>query len=123
MNTEYDMDEATDEVTDTIAHIEMQRQIAEKESGLAAACGEALRRLRELLDRETAAPAAAEHAANVEAVRAAIRKVEQLAGGAKPKAAAHKPGRSPGQPPAAREEPRRLPRNKRRRRMGRRSPP
>jgi hypothetical protein len=125
---EYAIDAATDEVTDTIAHIEMQRQTAEKESGLAVACSEALRRLRELLEHQSApagtpAASSAEHAANIEAVRAAIRKVEQLAGGSRPKSATSKPPRSGGQRASPPTEPRRVPRNKRRRRIGRRTPP
>ncbi len=46
---------AIDEVTDMIAHIEMHRQEMAKEAGLAAACGEAPRRLHELLDHGRAA--------------------------------------------------------------------
>ena len=43
---------ASDEVTDSIALIEMHRQEAQKETGLAAACSEALRKLNELLEQE-----------------------------------------------------------------------
>ena len=43
---------ASDEVTDGIAAIEMHRQGTEKESGLAAACSEALRKLHALLEQE-----------------------------------------------------------------------
>jgi predicted HAD superfamily phosphohydrolase len=50
-----DTDIATDVVTDSIAHIEMYRQIATKEAGLAVSCSEALRKLQELLDAERAA--------------------------------------------------------------------
>ena len=75
---------ADDEVTDAIAHIEMQRQETEKESGLAAACSEALRKLHELLDREQAAPQphgpGTGHLANIEAVMMEIKRVKKLAG-------------------------------------------
>ena len=43
---------ATDEVIDSIAHIEMHRQEMAKEAGLATACTEALRKLHGLLDEE-----------------------------------------------------------------------
>jgi bacterioferritin-associated ferredoxin len=74
---------ASDEVTDMIAHIEMHRQEKQKEAGLAAACGEALRKLHELLDRERAAlqlhvPGTA-HSANIEAVTIEVKRVKQLA--------------------------------------------
>ena len=75
---------ANDEVIDAIAHIEMQRQEMEKESGLAAACSEALRRLHELLDREQAAPQlhgpGTGHLANVEAVMIEIKRIKKLVG-------------------------------------------
>ena len=48
MNTEM----ASDEVTDSIAHIEMHRQEMAKETSLASACNEALRKLHELLKQE-----------------------------------------------------------------------
>jgi hypothetical protein len=41
---------ASDEVTDAIAFIEVHRQEAVKESGMAHACAEALRKLHELLE-------------------------------------------------------------------------
>ena len=43
---------ASDEVIDGIAAIEMHRQGTEKESGLAAACSEALRKLHAMLEQE-----------------------------------------------------------------------
>ncbi len=80
MNTEM----ASDEVTDSIAHIEMVRQEAAKESGLAAACSEALRKLHELLrsERESAQNAPnAGNSLNIEAVTREIDRVKKLAGG------------------------------------------
>ena len=75
---------ATDEVTDLIASIEMQRQETEKEAGSATACGAALRSLQELLDREKEALRLdgpnTEHAANIAAVTIGIGKVTRLAG-------------------------------------------
>jgi len=75
---------ASDEVTDAIALIEMQRQYMEKESGLATACNEALRKLHQLLDQETAATPAASpgggHSVNVEAVMMEIKRVKKMAG-------------------------------------------
>ncbi len=80
MNTEL----ATDEVTDGIAHIEMQRQDAEKETGRAAACSEALRKLQELLAHEHASMQQdspdAGRSANIEAVTSEINRVTRLAG-------------------------------------------
>jgi len=83
-----DTETATDDVTDSIAHIEMQRQDAKKESGLAAACREALRKLQELLDRERGS--AQEHdpgsgrSANIAALTMQIDKIKRLADGAAP---------------------------------------
>ena len=75
---------ASDEVTDAIALIEMQRQYMEKESGLATACNEALRKLHQLLDQETAATPPASpgggHSVNVEAVMMEIKRVKKMAG-------------------------------------------
>jgi hypothetical protein len=76
---------ATDEVTDQIALIEMNRQETQKELGLAAACNQALSKLQELLNQEKEALQAngAEpgHAANIEAVMQHITRVRQLASG------------------------------------------
>ena len=75
---------ASDEVTDGIAAIEMHRQGTEKESGLAAACSEALRKLHVLLEQEKAA--LQQHgpdtvfAVNVEAVANEIQRVQSMAG-------------------------------------------
>jgi hypothetical protein len=93
---------ATDEVIDTIAEIEMQRQATEKEGGFGAASSGALRRLHELLDREQAAlqlhgPNAG-HPANIAAVTVALEGVTKMTGGIKT------PRPMPGQPGSARPE-------------------
>src|SRR3954471_13894253 len=76
---------ASDEVTDHIASIEMHRQEIERESGLEASRNYAMPRLQELLKTEQdASQQPAEgipHAANIEAVNAAIRKVQSLGRG------------------------------------------
>lgn len=114
---------ASDEVIDTIAHIEMHRQGAEKEIGIAAACNEALRKLHELLEHEQAAPephdAASGYLANVEAVMIEIKRVKKLAGVASQGTLSknRRPGRH--QPPM-RSGTRNPVRNKGRRTMGRR---
>jgi len=73
---------ATDEVIDMIADIEIQRQAMEKNAGLAASCGAALRKLHELLEREKEAlqlhGAGTGHPANVEAVAIEIERVKRL---------------------------------------------
>jgi hypothetical protein len=72
---------ASDEVTDLIASIEMHRQEIERESGLEASRSYAMPRLQELLKSEQEAaqqPGAENNAANIEAVNAAIRKVQSL---------------------------------------------
>ena len=74
---------ATGEVIDAIADIENHRQKTEKEAGLAASCGAALRRLHEILDREKEAlqqrgPEAG-HPENVEALMIEIERVKGLA--------------------------------------------
>ena len=80
MNTEM----PTDEVTDTIAHIEMQRQDAARETGLAAACSEALRKLHALLAAEQQLqPPGAARSPNVQAVATEIERVKRLASGSK----------------------------------------
>ena len=75
---------ASDEVTDGIAAIEVHRQGTEKESGLAAACSEALRKLQALLEQEKANLALnsqdAVLQANVDAVENELRRVQSLAG-------------------------------------------
>ncbi len=80
MNTEP----ASDEVTDSIAHIEMHRQEMAKEAGLATACNEALRKLHELLKHEQEELQKngphSQHTANMEALTGAIERVKRLAG-------------------------------------------
>ena len=77
--------QASDEVTDLIASIEMHRQEVERESGLEASRNYALPRLQELLRTEQEAAqqpdADAHRAANIEAVNAAIRKLQSLGRG------------------------------------------
>lgn len=118
---------ASDEVTDSIAHIEMHRQEMAKEAGVAAACNEALRKLHELLKHEQEllqrhAPGT-KHSANIEAVTREIGRVKQLAGvktGAKNKGAApgnQRSGQHPMSLPGATRNPAR---SKGRRTMGRR---
>ena len=114
---------ASDEVTDGIAAIEMHRQGTEKESGLAVACSEALRKLHELLAQEQAA--LQQHgpdtvfALNVEAVANEIKRVQAMAGikgqGSMPRTA-----RPTGARPMPRaEKSHNSPRNRGRRTMGR----
>ena len=78
MNTKL----VTDDVTDGIAYIEMHRQIAATETGLAVACSDALRKLHQLLDGERAAlegrASAAGRSANLDAVTDEIEKVKKL---------------------------------------------
>lgn len=114
---------ASDEVTDGIAAIEMHRQGTEKESGLAVACSEALRKLQQLLEQEKEAlqlhgPDTV-FAANVEAVTNEIKRIQAMAGikghGSMPRNA---------RPGGARQVPRadkahNPPRNRGRRTMGR----
>jgi hypothetical protein len=73
-----------DEVTARIAHIEMHRQEMAKEASLAVACGEALRKLHELLEHERAAlqrhGTGTAHPANIEAVTIEIERVKKLTG-------------------------------------------
>jgi hypothetical protein len=75
--------DATDEVVDIIAYIEMQRQEIEKTAGRAASSRAALRKLHELLDQEKATlhvrGPGAESSPNVEAVLAEIGRVKKLA--------------------------------------------
>jgi hypothetical protein len=113
MNTEM----PTDEVTDTIAHIEMQRQDAAREAGLAAACSEALRKLHALLASEKALqPPGARPSPNVDAVTAEINRIKRLAQSprAVPSNARH--GRRQASPRDGQHNPAR---NKGRRTMGR----
>ena len=75
---------ATDDVTDLIASIEMHRQEMEKESDLAAACNEALRKLHELLDRERKTlqlhGSGTGQSSNIEAATTEITRVKSLVG-------------------------------------------
>jgi len=113
----------TDDVTDSIAYIEMHRQEMAKEAGHAAACGEALRKLHELLEQERAALQLhgpdTSHPANIEAVALEIKRVKQLTGGAKPGANSRKARFRP-QPAPRSHAPHNPARNKGRRTMGRR---
>jgi hypothetical protein len=114
---------ATDEVTDMIAHIEMHRQEMVKETGLAPACGEALRKLHELLEHERSAMqlhgTSTTHPANIEAITIEIKRVRQLAAAINPKL--NSPQARPRQQPGSRSNmPHNSPRNKGRRTMGRR---
>lgn len=114
---------ATDDITDMIAHIEMHRQEMAKEAGHAAACGEALRKLHELLEHERAAlqrhGTSTAHPANIEAVTTEIQRVKQLTGVTNPRAIS--PQVRPRQGPVSRSNaPHNPARNKGRRTMGRR---
>ncbi len=76
---------ASDEVIDEIAHIALLRYEAERHGSGGVSSSEALRKLHELRDREQKAMQQAEHAAvhqaNLEAVTAEIKKVQQMSGG------------------------------------------
>ena len=121
MNTE----QASDEVTDSIAHIEMHRQEMAKEASLAAACNEALRKLHDLLKHEQEELHGngphPQRTANVAALTEAIERVKRMTGG-------KNPGASSNQRPGGggrRQQPTRganpgQARNKGRRTMGRR---
>ena len=97
---------ASDEVIDLIATIELHRQAMEKESNAAAARGEVLRRLHELLAGERAALQShgpgARHAANIARVTLEIAKL----------------GKPADEAPRLADQ-RNLPRHKGRRTMGR----
>ena len=74
----------SERVMDAIAKIELHRQDMAKESNVAAACNEALRRLHELLDgeriRSQSAGPGAEHSEDIEVLTAEIERVKRLAG-------------------------------------------
>lgn len=113
---------ASDEVTDGIAAIEMHRQGTEKESGLAAACSEALRKLQTLLEQEKEAlqlhgPDTV-HALNVEAVANEIQRVQSMVGN-KGQGAMPRNLRPRGQQLPRPEKAHSPPRNRGRRTMGR----
>ena len=82
------MDTASDEVTDNIAHIEMHRQEMAKETSLASACNEALRKLHELLKQEQEELQKngphPQHTANLTALNEAIERVKRLSGAKSP---------------------------------------
>jgi len=73
---------ATDEVIGLIAGIEMHRRAMRQEADLAAACNEALRKLRELLGRERQALLSdgrgTRHPANIGTVMFEIARVQKL---------------------------------------------
>lgn len=74
----------SERVMDAIAQIELHRLDMAKESNVAAACNEALRRLHELLDgeriRSQSAGPGAEHSEEIKAVTTEIERVKRLAG-------------------------------------------
>jgi len=113
---------ASDEVTDGIAAIEMHRQGTEKESGLAVACSEALRKLHALLEEEKEALSLhgpdTVHALNVEVVENQIRRVQSMVG-IKGQGPAPRAARPRGAQPARPEKPHNAPRNRGRRNIGR----
>ena len=116
---------AADDVTDTIAHIEMHRQESALEAGLATACNEALRKLHELLSREQEAAQrhgpGTRHPVNVEAIGTEITRVKNLMGAPNHKSLAKTP--QPGKHPVAMHSGTPSPaRNKGRRTMGRHGP-
>lgn len=115
---------ASDEVTDDIAAIEMHRQGTEKESGLAAACSEALRKLQALLEQEKQAlqlhgPDTV-YAINVEAVANEINRVQSMVGGkGQSQGAMPRNARPRGQKSPRPDKPHNAPRNRGRRTIGR----
>ena len=83
-----------DHVIDVIASVESDRQRIEKDAGLAASCGEALRRLHELLDLEREAfevRAPGTRHPNIEAVALEIARVKKLLGNTRRDASASVP--------------------------------
>lgn len=115
---------ATDEVTDIIASIEMHRQEIERETGLAASCNFALRKLQELLHREQEAlqlhGPGTPYPANVEAVTIEIKRIRALADTTRRRPMLKKP--QPRQAKTSwRNEVRTPPKSRGRRTMGRRS--
>jgi len=112
------------EDTSAIAYIERHRQAMEMEGNATAACNEALRRLHELLEREHEAlqsrGAGGGHAANIEAVTAAIERVKSLVRAAG-KGGIPKHGRPQTRKHVGPSQPHNAPRNKGRRTMGRTS--
>lgn len=96
---------ASDEVTDAIAHIEMQRQTRVPEVGLAAACQSAMSSLLALHEQEVTAgregTAGPDHEANMAAIAAAIERLrERQRGGGRQRPGGPRPSheRTPGHP-------------------------
>jgi hypothetical protein len=85
----------SDAVIDLIMSVESRRQRIEKDSGLAASCDEALRKLHEFLDHEREALQAhgpgARHQANIETVAIEIARVKKLLGNTRRDASAAVP--------------------------------
>jgi bacterioferritin-associated ferredoxin len=115
--------DVSDEVIDAIAYIEMQRQEKARESGVAAACSESMRKLQELLAQEKAAPADSgdgrRNAANVEAVSLEIQRIQRMASGKNNGGGGRNSRRGHQQRAPDRNDPRRQGRNKGRRQSGR----
>jgi hypothetical protein len=113
---------ASDDVIDLIAYIELHRQEMGKESDLAAACNEALRKLHELLEREREAlqshGTGTRHSANIETVMLEIARVKKLAGDTSRPANSRNP-RPRRHQVTLQSGARNFPRNKGRRTMGR----
>lgn len=118
------METYTDEVIDAIAAIEAQRQAMTHEAGVAAASGDALRQLHELLNRVRAVLQSqgpdVGHPANVEAVTIEIERVRKLVRVTTPGSAFRNMQRDPRQV-SVQKGTRIPPRNKGRRTMGRAS--
>jgi hypothetical protein len=113
---------ATDEVIDLIAGIEMHRKEMGKETDLAAACNEALRKLHELLDHEREALQShgpgTRHPANIGTVMFEIARVQKLTGDTSQPEIPRNP--RPGHHQVSLQSGvRNFPRNKARRTMGR----
>ena len=112
----------SERVMDAIAQIELHRLDMAKESNVAAACNEALRRLHELLDgeriRSQSAGRGAEPSEETKAVTAEIERVKRLAGApGKGAMRGHERAQRPkGMRP---DQPHNRPRTKGRRTMGR----
>ena len=83
MGPRIESPEGTEELIDTVAIIELERQDRAREAGNAAACAAALHRLRELYAGEKEAlrgGPSAEHSANLAALAVEIGRVEKLSG-------------------------------------------
>ena len=119
-----DTTNATDDVTDVIAAIEMHRQELEKEGGLDASRNFSLRKLQEVLHREQEAlqlrgPGAG-HPANIQAVTKEIIRVKALGAGASRRATLTRP--QPRQSQKSWQDAQRTPgKSRSRRTMGRRT--